>query len=426
MKFRVRAKKRDQPNAKTEEFFREAEKPDDLVGLLQTEGYLVLAVEDTSAVKTGLFGKRVSKKEQKPAPSGKRYSGFVLFESVQGYELSSFFIQLVALLRAGVPILRSLSIVEHGLKKGLLKKVVVATISKISQGYSLSSSFRDYPSVFPSFWLGLIEAGEASGTLPDVLEEIQKYQETSDRFKKKVTSAMVYPAILISFSIGAIAVFMVKVIPTFEKVFQGLGRGKKLPEITQFVLDTSRFMQHNFQNIIIAIVGAVALYQFFIKRPRGKYVIDSVKLKIPLIRSFLLEVAIVRFTRGLATMVRSGIPILQALEIASRLVGNAVIEGKILRAREDVRQGHTLAMPLEKYKVFPIFVTQLISVGEESGNLDKFLDVVSKFYEERVDATIQRISVSIEPIILLLMGGVVGTLVVSMFLPLIAISTGGG
>lgn len=423
MKFTIRAKKRE-ANAKVEQLTREADRPDQIVLQLQNEGYLILSVEEGGR-KKGLFGFGASSSKPQKTESAKKSLGEItLFESVKGSELTSFFIQLIALLRAGVPILKSLSIIEQGLKTGLLKKVIHSTIDKISQGFSLSHSLANYPKVFPPFWLGLIEAGEASGTLPDVLEEIYKYQETSEKFKRKVTSAMVYPAILVCFSIGAVAIFMVKVIPTFENVFKGMGGGRKLPEVTQFVLNASRFMQHNFLFIILMIIVFVVAYTSMSRVKSSKKILDGVKLQIPLIKDFLLEIAIVRFCRGLSTMVKSGISILQALEISSRLVGNLVIEDRVMMAREDVKQGHSLAAPLAKYKVFPIFVTQLISVGEESGALEKFLDVISNFYEERVDATIQRIAVSIEPMIILFMGIVVGTLVISMFLPLINISTG--
>lgn len=426
MRFEVRARKKSE-GAKLEKFVREDSSVDALVPKLQAEGYFVLSARNLDAVKKGFFGKiqEAGKKAQSAKQAGV-LSEIVLFEKVSGYELISFFVQLIALLRAGVPILRSLSIIEQGLKKGLLKKIVRGTAAKISQGFSLSHALAAYPKAFPPFWGGLIEAGEASGKLPDVLSEIQKYQETTEKFKRKVTSAMIYPAILICFSIGAIAVFMIKVIPTFEKVFQGFGRKKGLPPITQFVLDTSRFMQANVEWFMLAIFAVASLYVYLSSKRHTKKWLDAGKLQIPLLQNFLMEVAIVRFSRGLGTMVRSGISIIKALEIASRIVGNVVIEDKIDLAKEEVKRGSSVAQGLERHHVFPVFVTQLISVGEESGALEKFLEVLSNFYEERVDATVQRISVMIEPIIILFMGIVVGTLVISMFLPLIEISTGGG
>lgn len=422
MKFKIRAKKRGE-NAKTEQFTREAARPDQIVQQLQNDGYLVLSVEE-AGLKKGLFSFASGNKEKAKGPK-KSFGEITLFESVKGSDLSSFFIQLIALLRAGVPILKSLTIIEQGLKTGLLKKVIHHTIEKISSGFSLSSALADHPKVFPTFWLGLIEAGEASGNLPDVLEEIYKYQEMSQKFKRKVTSAMIYPCILICFCIGAIAIFMIKVIPTFEQVFKTMGGGRKLPEITQFVLNTSRFMQHNVLFILLGIIVLIVTYTSMSRNKSSKKMLDLFKLQIPLIKDFLLEIAIVRFCRGLSTMIKSGISILHALDISSRLAGNIAIEERIMLAREDVKQGHSLAAPLAKYNVFPAFVTQLVSVGEESGSLEKFLDVISNFYEERVDATIQRISVAIEPMIILFMGIVVGTLVISMFLPLIELSTGG-
>jgi type IV pilus assembly protein PilC len=271
----------------------------------------------------------------------------------------------------------------------------------------------------------LIEAGEASGTLPDVLDEIRKYQESTDRFKRKILSAMVYPIILICFSIVAITIFLVKVIPTFEKVFQGQGRGQKLPEVTQFVLDASRFMSANIGYIFIGMFIFVVTIQIMLRKRRYKRWIDNFMLRVPIVKDFLIEVAIVRFARGLATMIKAGISIIQALDISSRLVGNVVVEDKLGFSLEDVKKGHSLAAPMDKYRIFPPFVSQLIAVGEETGSLDKFLDIIGSFYEERLDATIQRLSSAIEPAIILVMGVVVGTLVISMFLPLIQISTGG-
>lgn len=426
MKFRIRVRRKEE-NSKVEEFTREAESADELIRRLQMEGYLVLSVQDPSVQKKSFFsfGKAKSAKIQGEAKPKSKLSEIALFESVSGAELLSFFVQLIALLRAGVPILRSLSIIEQGLKRGLLKKVILSTISKISQGYSFSSALSAYPKVFPSFWFGLIEAGEASGNLPNVLEEIKGYQEVSNRFASKLTSAMVYPAILICFCIGAIAVFMIKVIPTFEQVFKSLGSKKGLPAITQFVMNASRFLQTYYVWIGLGIGALVTIYIYLNRNRSTRRYLDQLKLQIPIVSAFLMDVAIVRFTRGLGTMVRSGIPIIKAMEISSRLVGNVIVEDKVALAKEEVKKGSSVAVSLEKHRAFPIFVTQLIAVGEESGSLDKFLDVIANFFQEKVDATISRLSVMIEPIIILIMGIVVGTLVISMFLPLIEISTGG-
>jgi len=428
VKFRIRVQKKE-TGAKIEQFMREDVGAEELVRRFQGEGYLVLSVQDPTTAKAGFFPffkRQKGKKTQLKQP--KKISGITLFEKVSGSELLSFFVQLIALLRAGIPILRALSIIEQGLHKGLLKKIILATSAKISQGYNLSNALADFPKVFPSFWFGLIEAGEASGTLPDVLAEIQKYQETSEKFKRKLISALVYPIILICFCIAAVIIFMVKVIPTFEKVFTNsiiFGGNKKLPQITQFVLDTSRFFQANIAWILLGIAAIVTIYAYMNRRRKTKKYLDQVRLQIPVVKTFLMEIAIVRFSRGLGTMIKAGIPIIRALEIASRLVGNVVIEDRIELAKEDVKKGNSTAQALEKHHAFPVFVTQLIAVGEETGSLDKFLEVVAQFHEERVDATITRLSTMIEPMIILFMGIVVGTLVISMFLPLIEISTGG-
>lgn len=424
MKFKVRVQKKE-AGAKTEEFVREDVSAEELVHKLQMDNYLVLSIQDLAAGKKGLFSRKTQTKTS-DQPAAKKLSDFTLFEKVTGAELLSFFVQMIALLRAGIPILRSLNIIEQGLEKGLLKKIVRGTISKISQGYNLSNALSEYPKVFPSFWFGLIEAGEASGTLPDVLDEIRKYQESSEKFKRKLISAMVYPIILICFCIGAIIIFMIKVIPTFEQVFKSMLGGKKLPAVTQFVLNTSRFMQANVIWIIIGIALIIFVYILLNRKRKTKKWMDSIRLQIPMVGGFITEVAIVRFSRGLSTMVKAGIPIIKSLDISSRLVGNLVIEDKISLAKEDVKKGSSIAQTLEKNKVFSPFVTQLISVGEESGSLEKFLDVISNFFEERIDAVISRLSTVIEPMIILFMGIVVGTLVISMFLPLIEISTGIG
>ncbi len=423
MKFHIRARKRES-NSKTESFVRQAASPDELVLALQNEGYLVLSVIDSEA-KKGEFLRQLGFKNQSFSQTLKKLSGSSMFEFVSGTQLSFFFIQLVALLRAGVPILRSLSVIEQGLQKGLLKKITLGTIAKISQGFSLSSTLKDYPKAFPSFWLGLIEAGEESGTLPDVLQEIQKYQESANRFKSKVASALVYPSILIGLSLVAITVFMVVVIPKFEQAFLSQGRKGRLPGITVFVMNTSRFLQANIKWIALGVFAFIAAFLYLKTKPRTKRLLDAFKLRIPLIKDFLVEIAIVRFARGLGTLVRSGIPILHALDISSRLVGNFIIEEKIVRCREDVKQGHSIAAPFAKRKVFPIFVTQLIAVGEETGSLEKFLEVIANFYEERVDATVQRISASFEPLIIVFMGGVILVLLLSMYLPIIKMATGG-
>ena len=429
-KFAVKARNKEHDSKKVEQFFRESDRVEDLIRELQAEGYLILSIQDTATQKKGFFSFR-KKKTQDPAlagvPAKKSFLSFnmTMFDKVSGSDLLSFFVQMVALLKAGVPILRSLTIIEQGLTKGMLKKILISVKGKISQGFSLSTAMAEYPKVFPYFWLGLIEAGETSGNLPDVLEEIRQYQESSQKFKSKLISAMVYPAILICFSVGALTIFMIKIIPTFETVFKSMLHGQKLPAVTQFVLDLSRFLQKDIIWILLTIGGIIAGLIYMSSRRHTKRILDQAKLRFPVWGGFLMDIAIVRFSRGLATMVKSGTPIIRSLEISSRLIGNVVIEDKIELAKEDVKKGNTVATALEKYKTFPIFVTQLISVGEESGSLEQFLTVVANFFEERVNAFIARLSSVIEPVIILFMGIVVGTLVISMFLPLIEISTGG-
>lgn len=344
-----------------------------------------------------------------------------LFPQVGSRELISFAVQLSALLQAGVPLLRSFDIIVRGTQNSYFQSILESCIQSLSGGFSLSSAISSYPKVFPPVWLNLIKVGEKTGTLPDVLREIAHYQEAAQRVKSKVISAFFYPSILILFATCAVGFLLLKIIPQFEEIFRGLKI--ELPVITQVVLFASHIIRHYFIGVVLVVVLLISAFLLAIRKPAGRFLFDLIRLKSPIMGTLILEVSIVRFTRGLSALVRAGAPILEALDISARLAANAVVEKVLMETQEAVRGGHGLGAHIESSNLFPVFMTQLISIGEESGELGQFLNMIANYYEERIDTFLARLTTLMEPLLLIFVGSIIGVLVVSMMLPIIEIST---
>ena len=351
-------------------------------------------------------------------------ASFSLFQRVTTREVIFFAVQLSTLLKAGIPILRSLEIIERGIVNPLFLRVIINLRKKISGGGAFSKALRDYPNVFPWIWASLVEVGEATGKLPDCLEEIAHYQESTARIKQKVVTAFFYPGVLTVAVIAALTFLMLFIIPKFSEIF--IAQKMTLPLITQIVIGISDIFRKQF----VWVAGLVALALAFIiytkKIPAIKISYDRMALGMPVFGPILMQVSVVRFTRSLGTLLRSGVQILQALEICGRLVDNRFIESGVKQVAQQVKSGQGLGSQLEARKIFPVFMTQLVTVGEESGQLDRFLDLLANYYEEQVDTFLARLTTLMEPVLLVFMGAVIGTIVISMFLPIIDLSTKGG
>lgn len=419
--FECHVRLRDHPDqAKT--LTLEASTKDAAIQKLLAQGYVVVDVREHGKKKGGLqdmFSTPAS-------PSGKGPGGisFSFSNRVTTREAIFFAVQLSTLLKAGIPLLRALEIIEKGISNVFFHRVIRDLRKKVSEGGTFSNALRSYPRVFPWIWVNLVEVGEATGKLPACLEEIAHYQESSVRIQQKVVTAFFYPGILTTAVVAALTFLLLFIVPKFSAIFAA--QGMKLPAVTQIVVGASDILRIHFLWVAGIVAAAVIAFVYTRKVPSIKMSYDKMSLEAPLFGPILMQVAVVRFTRSLGTLLRAGVQILQALEIAGRLVENLFIEAGIKRVAQQVRGGQGLGVQLEARKIFPVFMTQLITVGEESGQLDRFLDLLSNYYEEQVDTFLARLTTLLEPILLVFMGGVIGTIVISMFLPIIQLSTGSG
>jgi type IV pilus assembly protein PilC len=347
-----------------------------------------------------------------------------LFNNVSGRECIFFAVQLSTLLKAGIPLLRALEIIQKGVANAFFKTVIQHMRQRVAEGGAFSGALRNYPRVFPWIWVNLVEVGEATGKLPECLEEIAHYQEAAARIKGKVITAFFYPGILTVVVIGALTFLLLAIVPKFTAIF--IAQKMELPVLTKIVVAISDILRHHFLWVAGSVSATVIAFVYTSKVPTMKLFYDKIVLGFPLMGEILMQVAVIRFTRSLGTLLRAGVQILQSLEISGRLVENLFIEGGIKKVAEQVRGGQGLGIQLEARKIFPVFMTQLIAVGEESGQLDRFLGLLSDYYEDQVDTFLTRLTTLLEPIMLVFMGGVIGTIVVAMFLPIIELSTKGG
>jgi len=333
-------------------------------------------------------------------------------------DLMLFSRQLSTLVSAGVPLVQSLAILETQAENPAFKEVLVAVRGDIESGLSISESLKKHPDAFPELYSSMIKAGELGGILDTILERLTAYLESSEALKAKVKSAMMYPAIILSICFIITIFLLTFVIPRFATIFESFGA--KLPLLTQVLLDLSTFVKQpvHLVGIILTPVGAWFGFQRFYKTPAGQKWADAQLLKLPIFGIILKKVAVARFTRTLGTLVKSGVPILQALETVASTAGNVVIAEAVLGARESIREGGHLSDPLKKSNIFPSMVTAMISVGEETGALDAMLSKIADFYDQEVDTAVKGLTSLIEPIVIVVMGAIVGTIVAAMFLPM--------
>jgi type IV pilus assembly protein PilC len=335
---------------------------------------------------------------------------------VTSKDLVLFSRQLSTLVSAGVPIVQSLGILETQAENPAFKEVLGAVKSDIEAGLSISDALKKHPDAFPEIYTSMIKAGELGGILDTILERLTVFMESSEALKAKVKSAMMYPAIVLSICAIVTCFLMVFVIPTFKNIFASFGAELPLP--TQILIDISDTMKQ-FWYVLIAIpFGGWKGFEYFYKTEKGHRFVDKNVLKAPIFGIILKKVAVARFTRTLGTLIKSGVPIMQALETVAQTAGNVVIAEAVLLTRESIREGGHLSDPLKKSGIFPSMVTSMISVGEETGALDIMLSKIADFYDQEVDTAVKGLTSLIEPIVIVVMGIVIGTIVVAMFMPM--------
>lgn len=336
-------------------------------------------------------------------------------------DLVIFSRQLATMVDAGIPLVSSLDILGEQMENRTFGQIIIQARNDVETGASLSEALAKHKTVFSSLFINMVRAGESSGMLDEILERLAEYLEKTNSLQRKVRSALVYPGIVSSMAVGITLLLLLKVIPIFKTIFEGFGAD--LPTPTMILITISEFLQKYFLVAVIAIVGMAMLLSRYIKTEKGRYRVDSILLKLPIFGILFRKVAISKFTRTLSTLIKSGVPILGALEIVGKTAGNKVVEQAIENVRTNVREGENIAEPLAKSKIFPPMVTRMVAVGEQAGELEKMLTKIADFYDEQVDAAVSALTSLIEPLIIAFLGLVIGTIVICMFLPIFKITS---
>ena len=327
--------------------------------------------------------------------------------------------QLSFMIDAGLPLNQALEIIGTQVDNKALQKTMFEVRQAIEGGSSFSDALAEHPHVFNELYTNMVAAGEAGGILDTILERLSVYIEKAVKLKRAVKSAMIYPISVMAIAIGVVIVILWQVIPTFAKLFTGLG--KALPMPTQITIDLSNFVGNYILFIFGGIVALVIALRWYHSTPGGKLAIDSLMLRLPVIGIVLRKIAIARFCRTLGTLISSGVPILDSLDITAKTAGNRVIENAVMEARNSVEAGKTLSEPLRDSEVFTPMVVQMVNVGEQTGELDAMVNKVAEFYEEEVDAAVQDLLSLLEPLIIIFLGVTIGWIVVSMYMPIFAL-----
>ncbi len=342
--------------------------------------------------------------------------------SVKDKDLVIFTRQFATMIGAGLPLVQALEILSQQTENKFFATVIGEIKNNVEGGSTFAEALKKYPRIFSDLYSNMVAAGEAGGILDTILIRLSTYIEKAQSLKRKVKGAMVYPAVVISVAILVIVIIMVFVVPTFSKMFTQLGGD--LPAPTQLIINMSNFLGGVGGLICLAtIIGIIVFITQFKRTEPGKKIIDRIILRLPIVGILLRKVAVAKFTRTLGTLISSGVPILDGLNITALTAGNKVIEKAVFEVRQGVSEGQTIAEPLSRSKVFPPMVTQMISVGESTGALDNMLEKIADFYDDEVDIAVGALTSMIEPILMVFLGGTVGFIVVAMYLPIFKLIT---
>ncbi|HVE83889.1 MAG TPA: type II secretion system F family protein [Myxococcales bacterium] len=374
---------------------------------------------DSEAVSNRLrsLGLNPVKVKRKPLEISLRLPGLGV---VSGKDLLVFTRQFATMIDAGLPLVQCLDILGSQMDNAAFRRVIFAIKSKVESGSTFADALKDHPKVFDELYIQLCSAGEVGGILDTILNRLAAYKEKSEKLKRKVRGAMIYPSIVLTVAVGVTAVLLLKVTPVFAKMFADFGQA--LPAPTQFVVDLSDWLQAYIVYLVAIIIGLVIVVVMTYRNPRGRREIDRFVLKLPLFGPVIRKVAVARFTRTLGTMISSGVPILDALDVTAKTAGNRIIEEGIYYVRTKISEGKNIAGPLLETKVFPPMVVQMIGVGEATGAMDAMLGKIADFYDDEVDAAVAGLTALIEPIMMVFLGVVVGGFLIAMYLPIFNIA----
>jgi len=376
----------------------------------------------TAANKTELA--TILKRQQitptKMSEKGKEFNIPTFGSGVNAKELAIFTRQFSVMIDAGLPLVQCLEILASQQENKTFQKVLTVTRAQVEGGSTLSTAMRSSPKVFDPLYSNMVEAGETGGILDTILQRLSTYIEKNVKLQRAVKSAMVYPIGVLTVAGGVITLLLWKVVPIFATLFAGLGVDLPLP--TKIVIALSNFVGSIF-GLLIVVAGAATVVglKVWYGTPGGKYAIDATILKLPVMGILMRKIAVARFTRTLGTLISSGVPILEGLDITAKTAGNAVVERALFKVRKSLEEGKSLTEPLKESEVFPGMVTQMIAVGEQTGAMDAMLSKIADFYEEEVDAAVKDLLTALEPIMIVFLGLVVGGVVISMYLPLFSL-----
>jgi type IV pilus assembly protein PilC len=336
-------------------------------------------------------------------------------------DLVMFARQLATMVDAGITLVAALDILGEQIDNKTFGAIILSVRNDVETGSSLSAALAKHKKVFSPLFINMVRAGESSGMLDDILDRLSQYLEKTSSLQKKVRSAMIYPAIVSAMALGITLILLLKVVPIFKDIFSGFGA--KLPMPTEIMINLSNALQHYFVFIVLAVIGIFFLFRMYVRTEKGRLRFDGFLLNVPIFGILLRKVAISKFSRTLSTLIKSGVPILSALEIVGKTSGNKTVEAAVDNVRKNVREGESIAAPLAKSGVFPTMMTRMVSVGERSGELEKMLSKIADFYDEQVDTAVSGLTSIMEPLIIAFLGIVIGSVVIAMFLPIFKLTT---
>lgn len=375
-----------------------------------------IEAKDEKGARLLLERQRVKIKRLKPKPKD-IFENISFFQpKIKTKDIVIFTRQLSTMIDAGLPLIQALDVLSGQMENPTFKKMLASIKSDVESGSTFASALQKYPKYFDRLFTNMVAAGEIGGILDDVLRRQAAYMEKAQALKSKVKGAMTYPAIVLCIAFGVLAIILIFVIPTFAKMFAEFGHELPLP--TQMVINLSNFMQSYFLVIMGGLAGLWFLLKKYYSTASGRLLIDRIFLKLPVFGMLIRKVAVAKFTRTLGTLINSGVPIIEALNVAGATSGNKVIENAIMNVKTGISEGRPIAEPLGESMVFPGMVVQMIAVGEATGALDAMLDKIADFYDEEVDTAVEALTSMIEPFMIVFLGGTVGSIIIAMYLPI--------
>lgn len=410
----------------------DAENENSVASALKEQGMFPTSIkEDKSKAKSGRAAAVPEDQGRSAKKSAMSFSLSLGTPKLRTKDLTILTRQVSILLDAGLPLVRSLRTLERQAKNPTLRRVLRDSANSVEGGSTFSEALAQHPKSFDKLYLNMVRAGEAAGAMELVLDRLATFMEKAARLAGKIKSAMVYPAVVLTIAGLITSGLMLFIVPKFEKIFSELLEGSSLPPLTQFVIGISNVMKNNYIIAGIVIAVLIVVYKFLVKIPKIKYLSDWIKYNIPLLGPIISKSAIAKFSRTLGTLMGSGVPVLNALQIVRDTSGNEVVANGVQKVHDAVKEGEGIAAPLKACKIFPDMVVSMIEVGEETGKLPDMLEKVANTYDEEVDNAVDALTSMIEPIMIIFMAVIVGTIVIALFMPLISIidklggSTGG-